>query len=557
MGSRSWTTAIMALSLLLGTACTSVDDTGGSGDSVTVTIQASYEKRAYGSGGLGSVSTPPARFAFAQLCRTSDSQPIGQAIDLDINGRGAISIPRGSNVFAVVYADVTVPSGNDIAMQGSVLKASPNAHYTASEFKQLQDEFSWYVTSDSYVADSSGTVSLRALESTGEAGAFSIADQMVEFALGMQELEPALPLPNLHAFWKTGTQDNNPAPVTNTSGTIIRSSYSGRPVLAAEILYGSNWRTAAYNDSRLLETFARGLFASGSTWTATPGEEGSIVRGDNDNAFIDLGYASEPSIAFMSGFSHFLSCAIRDEASLYDAFVTDAYTTFRLDQRTGYSPEGGGEFYAGSVARSLWDIWKNVLGGGKSGLIQIWDATNPSLANQDLEFGKTPLACYPTYLRGLRRMASSVPDSTFMTALNRDNIGNGTDPISPTYLNGNTLWQRVTVPLSGSGTLTTHAASAAIYYDRNQARSYRFTFNGSGTLNATMTPTTGSQDFFLELIGPDGIVAASWDRPTGGAAVRTLSRSGLLPGEYVVRVRAGYTTSEYADAGYNLSIAVN
>lgn len=545
---KCWTILILALPLALGTACTGGNDAT---DNVSVTVKASYEKIAYGSGGLGSVTPSPARYAYAQLCRESDGTAI-QGVDLDANGVGTISIPPG-NVYAVVYADVAIPNGSDLLMQGSVIPKVPTAHYTATEFKNL---LPWYVTSDSFTADSSGTITVRALESTGEAGAFAIADQMVEFALGMHRLEPTLPLPNLHAFWTTGTGDTNPAAVTDTTGNLIRSTFSSHPILAAEIPKDTNWRSVVYNDGRLIETFARGLFATGSSWTKTVGEEGSLVRADNDNALIDLGYASEPSIAFMSGFSHFLSCAIRNDASLYDVTVKGTPKTLRLDQSTGITPTGGGEFYAGSIARTLWGIWNNALGGGTSGLTTMWNATIPSQANQALEYGNAPLACYPTYLRGLRRIASTVSDSTFMASLGLENVGNGLDPISPSYFNGDALWQNVAIPFSGSGTLVTHTASTGIFYDKDQARSYRISFGGTGTLNLTLTPTSG-QDFFLELIGPNGLVAARWDKPTGGAPTRQISLSSLPAGSYVVRIRAGYTTSDSSAAGYTLSITVN
>ena len=94
-----------------------------------------------------------------------------------------------------------------------------------------------------------------------------------------------------------------------------------------------------------------------------------------------------------------------------------------------------------------------------------------------------------------------------------------------------------------------------IYYDRNQARCYRFTYGGSGTLAVTMTPT-GGQDFFLELIGPTGIVAADTTQPQGGAPTRSITRSGLPAGDYIVRVRAGYTTSDNTAASYSLGITL-
>ncbi len=66
-----------------------------------------------------------------------------------------------------------------------------------------------------------------------------------------------------------------------------------------------------------------------------------------------------------------------------------------------------------------------------------------------------------------------------------------------------------------------------------------------------MTPTSG-QDFYLELIGPGGWVAGSYDSAFTGQT-RSLSIANLPAGTYVARVRAGATTAT-GQATYDLSV---
>ena len=101
-----------------------------------------------------------------------------------------------------IYADYQVPNAPEDAgffMNGSVKRASPAASYAdAQAFNRLPE---WGVTSDSFAASQGGTLTLTALESTREGGAFNIADQGVAFASALRSLDPALRLPDLHAFW--------------------------------------------------------------------------------------------------------------------------------------------------------------------------------------------------------------------------------------------------------------------------------------------------------------------------------------------------------------------
>ena len=259
---------------------------------------------------------------------------------------------------------------------------------------------------------------------------------------------------------------------------------------------------------------------------------------------------SEPAIAFVSGFSTFLSCAFRNDPFFYEVPAGGGLpTVFRLDQHTGFAPTGGGEFYSGSVARTLWGIWKNaaVFNGSPNGLQTMWNAT---LASQPSEYGNTPLACYPTYLTGLKRLAGASASIPIGNELNLENVGNGVDPTSSIYLNGTTLWATGAIPLSATGSLQTYVSTANRYYDRNQSQAYRFTHNGTGPRTITMTPT-GGQDFYLELIGPGGWVAGSFSTP---GSTRTLTFTNLPAGTYAARVRAGATTAT-GSYGYTISVS--
>lgn len=106
-------------------------------------------------------------------------------------------------------------------------------------------------------------------------------------------------------------------------------------------------------------------------------------------------------------------------------------------------PSGGGEFLASSIARAQWGIWKNasVFNGTPAGLATMWDATNPKIAKLAFEFGNAPLGCYPTYLVGLARLASTQAGSAAGNAIRAElaleNMGNGygdiTVPGDPYY----------------------------------------------------------------------------------------------------------------------------
>lgn len=545
-------TACLGLTALLLagiTGCTSVSD--DEGDLVNVTVQALHQKRSPSGTTLGGLIIRPSRYAYAELRRDSDSALLA-TVGLNGSGTGTGSVPRGSNVYAVVYADILAPNaaGTGFALHGSVKKAIPQSSYATGV--AFDAEPTWYTTSPTFTASSAGTLSVLSLESNSEAGAFAIADQMVEFALGMGRLEPTLPLPNLHTFWTSGTGSTYPAAVTTAGGALLSHPYSTRPILAHELWYGGPANCAdAYNESFLQETFARSLFANGSYWsTSTPRTYGSIIRGDADAAYIDPGIASESTIAFANGFGYFLSGAFRNDPNLYLVASNGSVSTWSLNTSTSPTPVGGGEFYGASVARSLWGIWKNSLGGAQSGLQTLWDATVPSRANLIYEYGNAPLGCYPTYLVGLKRLAGSTLSSSIQTQLSAENIGD----INSLYFAGTALW--ITVPVGGAaqtGSLTTYdnanPSYRGVYYDRDQAQAYRFE-QGGGARTLTLS---GSQPLILELFDSYGFLAEA--RSISGQP-GVISFTNLAAGTYVARVRLN-PSYNYTGTAATYSLSIN
>jgi hypothetical protein len=252
----------------------------------------------------------------------------------------------------------------------------------------------------------------------------------------------------------------------------------------------------------------------------------------------------------VAGFSDFLSAAVRNNSQILDSYV-DAGAVARVDTFDltdhGYVPAAAkGEFARGSIAVSLWGLWKNVLGGGSTGLNTLWAAVRSTTpyANGTGEYEQATLGCYPTYLQGV---ASRVTATTWNAALAELALESVPTP-DASYFAGTALWQTASLPLNASGSLQTYAASANLYYDRNQSQAWRFVHLG-GPRTLTMTPT-GGQDFYLELIGPGGWVAGSYANP---GAPRTLSQANLPAGTYVARVRAGATTAT-GTYGYTLTI---
>lgn len=532
---------------------------GGGSDSpsaVTVTVQGQYEKRVLSSSGFSpTVTSLPIRYGFAQVVNSASGR-VEASGTLGADGTRTFTLPRGITFYVALYATTEVPAatGGGFYFYGGVKKASPAATYASADaFNQLS---TWSTTSADASANASGNLVLRALESTGEAGAFAIADQMATFALGMRNLEPTLPLPELYAFWNAGTGTTYPAAALGPGGTAVltqSSALGGRTIFQHSVRYAApsaaDRGADAYNDSALQEAFVHLLFADDSLAYGN-GTFGTIVRRDNDNGFVLPGDPSEPAIAFVGGFSSFLSSAFRSDAASYEVPAGGGLpTVFRLDQHVGFTPTGGGEFYPGSVARTLWGIWKNgaVFGGSQAGLKTMWSATIPTVANLGYEYGNTPLACYPTYLTGLSRLAGAAATAPIQAELFLENVGNGVDPTTNLYLNSTALWRLPALPFADSGSFPTYAAGWS--FDWNQAQAYRFTHGGGPR---TLTLSTPGAGLVLDLFDSVGLLRQTTASASGNGVINLTT---LPAGNYVVRVRVDpYVAYPNGSITYTLSV---
>ena len=555
---RTWCflTALLPLTLLV--ACGGSSSSSAPADA-QITLQAQFEKRTLTPTGFGATTVLPARYCYAEVRDVASNALLASGY-LGSQGTGTVRVPRGFQIYVNVYAEYQVPSADPTSffMRGSVKNAPlPTAPIDASTFAAIPD---WYVTSDSFLANQDGTLSVTALASNRIGGAFNIADQAVTFAAAVRDMDGSatLRLPNLHTFWTTSL---NPADQTRTypaatwgPGNTLLTSSSGR-ALFSHAVYGlasgtPNSETDEWDDGVLQETFARLLFADYS-YQADGSSALSLLRRDNDNVYVSRYSPSESTAAFVAGFSDFLSGAARNDSRILDSYVDGSglqqVDVFDLASHAMVSAANKGEFTRGSIAVSLWGTWKNALGGSQTGLQTLWSAVRSSTAYADGtgEFEQATLGCYPSYLLGV---ANRVSTSAWNAALVELALEGVPDP-APTYFSTNALWQTVGVPFSGSGTLQTYDASQNRYYDRDQSQAWRFTQLTSGPRTLTMAPT-GGQDFYLELLGPGGWVGGSYGNP---GSTRTLTFTNLPAGVYAARVRAGATTAT-GSFGYTISL---
>lgn len=559
MSIRTWRFVVPLLALVGLTAC-------GGGSSTTsdaqITIQAQFEKRPLTPTGFGATITLPARYCYAEVCDAATGAVLASDY-LGSGGTGTTYVARGSQVYVNVYARYQVPSAdpNSFFMRGSVKNAPlyvTQPTIGSGAFGNIPD---WYVTSNTFTANQDGTLTVTALASNRIAGAFNIADQAVTFAATVRDMDgtSTLRLPNLHTFWTTSTnavdQDRTYPEVTWASSNAILTS-SGRALFSHQV-YGlgtgaPNTETDEWDDGVLQETFARLLFADYS-YKPDGSSALSLLRRDNDNAYVSRYSPSESTAAFVAGFSDFLTGAARNDSRILDSYVDGSgiarVDAFDLSSHAMVSAANKGEFTRGSIAVSLWGMWKNDLGGGQAGLHTLWQAVTSGTAYADGtgEYEQATLGCYPSFLLGV---ANRVTSGTWNAVLGELALESVPDP-SPTYFNTNALWLTVGVPYSASGSLQTYDPSLGRYYDWNQSQAYRFTHLG-GARTLTLTPT-GGQDFFVELLGPGGLWASNTDATLAGQT-RTLSLSNLPAGVYAVRVRAGYTT---ATGTYSYTISIN
>lgn len=494
---------------------------------------------------LGAVVENPARYAYAEV-RSLPGDALVASGYLGADGAGSVDLTQDSRVYLRLFAAYEVPAttGSGFFMRGSTVNAS---YFTTLSFSQTSD---WYVDSDPVTVSSSGTLGVRANLSNRIAGAFNVADQAVTFALKVRDLEPTLRLPNLHTYWTTSSAPADqvrtyPAPLFDAGGKLSVTP-SGRAIFthAVQGLQGGGAWTESdeWDDGALVETCAHLLFANYSL-RADGSSPLSLLRLDNENSYVSRYRPSEPSIAFAGGFCDFLAGAALDTPRLLDSYRdgTGTFTveTFDLGRHDQVEAGNRSESTRGSVATTLWGIWKTPLGGTPAGLQTLWQAvrSNTALTGGTGEYNASALACYPTFLTGLQARASTAW-SGILTQLSAESI-----PAPDTaYFAGARLWATVALPAGPlTGTLRCYPKADERYYDYapwlpdyTQALAYRFVLGSPQSVTVTMTPLDG-QDFELDVLGPQGWVGSSYKAPFGSA--RTLSLASLPAGAYAVRVR--------------------
>jgi len=556
MPSRNWRVLASLVVLVLLTACRGGSDGFVSGPTAQITLQAQFEKKPMTPGGPGAITLRPARYCWAEV-RDAGSNALLASGYLGSDGTGTALVPQGLSIYVQVFAQFQVPSAdpNSFFQRGSVKNAPlPTSALSLSAFSAIPV---WSVTSATVLADRDGTLSVTALASNRIAGAFNIADQAVTFSAAVRDMDASttLRLPNLHSFWTTSTSPVDQArtypALTYSSATTYLVSDSGR-ALFSHGLYGlsggASTETDEWDDGVLQETFARLLFAD-STYKADGSSSLSLLRRDNDNVWVDRAVQSESTAAFVAGFSDFLSAAIRNDSRILDSYV-DAGGTARVDlfdltDHTFVPATAKGEFSRGSIAISLWGLWKNVLGGGQTGLKTLWAAARSATPYLDGtgEYEQATLGCFPTYLQGVYSRVTAPTWSTALSELSLEAIPNP----NAAYFAGTALWNTRPIGFSETGSLQTYGSTW--YYDRNQGQAWRFTHSG-GTRTITMTPTSG-QDFYLEVLGPGGWVAGSYNNP---GSTRTLTLTGLPAGVYAARVRASLADTSGGLNTYTISV---
>ena len=553
MSLLNWRTWLFALPLALLVGCTSVD--GGSNNPVRVTIQGQFEKQTLAPTGFGPTTTLPIRHSYAEVRQVNGNTLLASGY-LGTDGTAYVDVSPGTQLYATIYAEYEVPGGsaaNDFFMRGGVI----NQPFDTTAVFTVNDE--WSVVSSNATANSSGTLTVTATAASRIAGAFNINDQMLTQGLALKGLEPSLRLPNLFTYWSTNTdprrqQRNYPQVLKN--GSLVVKSAAGRAIFTQSLngLQGGGAfsETDEWDDGAIQEVSAHLLFADYSL-RSDGSSTLSLLRRDNDNTYVSRYFQSESTVGFVGGFCDFLAGALRNNPVLLDSYVNSSGTlqveTFDLNSHTQVPSAQRSEFTRGSIAVSLWGIWKNSLAGDTPSLTTLWQAvrSNTSIADGTGEFNNATLACYPSYLLGVKSRVSGAAWTAAVSQLALEAIP---EPTSA-YFAGNALWLTPVggVPFSVAGNLQTYAPSLGIYYDRNQSQAYRFTQSFIGSRTITMTPT-GGQDFWVEVIGPGGV----WDGSTGGVVgPRSFTTVSLPIGVYAVRVRAGNTTAT-GSFEYTLSV---
>lgn len=547
---RLWL-SLLALVFTIGCFRAEADGSGGSsGRDTQVLITAQYQKRILGATGWSGTENRPARYCWAEIRQDSNDAVVASGY-LDGQGQGTVNLPLGQKVYLVVHAAVEVPGSKGTPAGRGSVKLSKYAYNYADEaaFKKIPDAFAL----GQVVTVTSGSgISLVVPSSATEAGAFNIADQIATFHRGMDLLEPGLKVPSVHAFWDTSyTWTEFPFAALNLSGQPLATddphrrsdeAADARTTFQFQVRRGlpggPDAGADAFNDSVVQQSLCHLLFADDSYST----NGASLLRRDNDDAYLSPTVQSEPAAAFVNGFSDFLSCAFRGSSLIQDIDSNGTVRPFYLDRHNQFSMvPNRGEFYSGAIGVSLYSTWKNVLGGGNDGLFRLYDA---ALAKNPGEYTNTILAAYPSYLTGLKNL---VPGSwnAILGELSRENIS---DLTQPGYLNSGVLWQNQGMPFTVNGSVDLYGPNYP--FDWTAQKTYRFVHSGTANRRLTLTFPSG-RDMILELLDNQGV----WVRSTTpkGGTYRQIDQQ-FVPGEYLVRVRAGYNNTAGGVWNFTLSL---
>jgi hypothetical protein len=315
-------------------------------------------------------------------------------------------------------------------------------------------------------------------------------------------------------------------------------------------------RADEYNDSALMESFAHILFADYSYPPIKPARPTDrIVRRDSEElAWVERQAASESTAAFVGGFCDFLSAAFRGNPTLIDVFP-EGNVSCRLDAATAFPKPQGGEFHRQSIASALYRIWTSALGGTAAGLQTIWDATfkqgmATGAANGEYPYGylQCPVGNFSSYAAGLRPGVAKGAWASVLSVLTSESMGNP----NAAFFGKGAHWKKIGgAKTSETGAIRTYREGAGRYWDFDQSHSYFFTQARTRSRKVTLE-LTGGQDLFLEVFSAKGLVEESAAFGPRRAA-RVIDLPNLRPGDYIVRVRAGYTTQDKM-AGYRLTL---
>ena len=562
---------LAALSLLAAVACTALGEAGGP---VTVSIRAEFEKvGATGgveqngqSGSGGQAELRPARHCWAEVLDATTGGVISGGY-LDAEGSGVAQIPRGTDFQVRLLARYEAPGKNgfgNFRMRGSVKKGRMQATYgSADAFDAIPD---WSLTSEARTAARDSSITIRALDSGKniEGRAFNIAYQAVGFALQMGELEPGLALPDMHTFWTPES------PYTDYPGAAFDKQHrplahmGGRTIFQHGVM-GAGGRRAGdrgdeCNDTALMASFARMLFADYSFPAVNPDHPyGRIARRDCEEiALVGWRLPSDSTAAFVGGFCDFLSAAFTGGPSVVD-ISSGGVKIVDLSVPTSFPKEHGGEHYRQSVASALYRVWADALGGSRAALKTMWAATyaqgmalGVDAVSTAYPYGylQCPVGNISSYLSGLANGGQfGVTPRVWGNVLKILESESMSDPVAA-HFDGGAFWKVVGgSPVSEHGAIKTYPDEEGIFWDMDQSAAYLFTLGADGgQLGLDMV---GGQDLFLELFDGQGIVEEC--TAPSNVPSREINMSGLAPGPYLARVRAGNTTQEKT-AHFKLSV---